>query len=146
MARESNGFAMRLMMMHKLLRIWQRPTGIAVALALSCWLPGLVIAQHARLLIQDSPLAGFRYHAGHRVWQDLAVGDRLELIREPDNRFDPNAVRIEWYGEKLGYVPRKENATLAWALDRGDPIRARISRLVWHPNRRERLRFEVFVD
>lgn len=91
-------------------------------------------------------MAGFRYHAGHRVWEELTVGDRLELVREPDNRFDPHAVRIEWHGEKLGYVPRRENATLARALDRGDPLRACINRLVWHPNPRERIRFEVFVD
>jgi len=103
-------------------------------------------AQHTRILIQDSPLAGFRHHAGHRVWEALRVGDRLELVREPGNPHDARAVRIVWQGETLGYVPRAENATLAWALDRGEPIQARISRLVTHRNPRERVRFEVFVD
>ncbi len=118
-----------------------------ILLALACihYSP-CATAQHTRLLIQDSPLAGFRHHAGHRVWQSLSVGDRLELVREPDNPHDARAVRIEWRGEMLGYVPRAENATLAWALDRGDPIQARISRLVTHRNPRERVRFEVFVD
>jgi energy-coupling factor transporter ATP-binding protein EcfA2 len=31
--------------------------------------------------------------------------------------------------EVLGYVPRAENAAVAWALDRGEPLQARISRL-----------------
>jgi HIRAN domain len=139
---------MHSMMKSRFLGISAGPSGVVVLLffSLGCWIPGVAIAQHARLLIQDSPLAGFRFHAAHRVWEELAVGDRLELVREPDNPFDRNAIRIEWHGEKLGYVPRKENATLAWALDRGDPIRARISSLVIHPNPRERIRFEVFVD
>ena len=82
-----------------------------------------------RLLVQESPLAGYRYGRGGEVWPLLRVGDALELSREPDNPHDHNAVRVEWRGHKLGYVPRRENAALAWGLDRGEPLRARITRL-----------------
>ena len=119
----------------------------AIVIAAFAWVgPGRAMAQHTRLLIQDSPLAGFRHHAGHRVWEALRVGDRLDLVREPDNPHDARAIRIEWRGEKLGYVPRAENNTLAWSLDRGDVLHARISRLVSHANPRERVRIEVFVE
>jgi hypothetical protein len=99
-----------------------------------------------RLLLQESPLAGYRYASAAEVWPLLRVGDALELSREPDNPQDPNAVRVEWRGRKLGYVPRRENAALAWGLDRGEPLRARITRLEPHPNPARRVRFEVYVQ
>jgi hypothetical protein len=99
-----------------------------------------------RLLVQESPLAGYRYAAASEVWPLLRVGDLLELSREPDNAHDPNAIRVEWRGRKLGYVPRRENAALAWGLERGEPLRARITRLEPHPNPARRVRFEVFVE
>jgi hypothetical protein len=98
------------------------------------------------LLVQNSPLAGFRYHAGAEVWRELRVGDRLELARESANPYDANAVALLWRGRKLGYVPRSQNAALAWGLDRGTPLRARISAVVEHPNPARRVRFEVYVE
>jgi HIRAN domain len=102
--------------------------------------------EQVRLVVQSSPLAGFRYHAGAEVWRELRVGDRLELAREPDNAHDANAVRVLWRGRLLGYVPRRDNAALAWALERGTPLRARISALAEHPNPARRVRFDVYVE
>jgi hypothetical protein len=99
-----------------------------------------------RLLVQSAPLAGFRYHAAEEVWHELRVGDPLRLEREPDNPHDPNAIAVTWRGRKLGYVPRRDNATLAWGLDRGAPLQARISRLAPHPNPARRIEIEVFVE
>jgi len=99
-----------------------------------------------RLLVQSAPLAGFRYHAAEEVWHELRVGDALRLEREPDNPHDPNAIAVTWRGRKLGYVPRRDNAALAWGLDRGAPLQARISRLAPHPNPARRIEFEVFVE
>ena len=99
-----------------------------------------------RMLVQSSPLAGFRYHAAAEVWTDLRVGDPLELAREADNPHDPNAVAVLWRGRKLGYVPRRENRTVAWALDRGDRLHARIAFLADHPNPARRVRLEVTIE
>lgn len=99
-----------------------------------------------RMLVQDSPLAGFRHAEAGAVWPDLREGDVVALVREPDNPFDENAVRVEWRGRKLGYVPRRDNAALAWALDRGEVLHARISRAEWHPNPARRIAFQVFVE
>jgi hypothetical protein len=100
----------------------------------------------ARLLVQSAPLAGFRYHAAAEVWHELRVGDALELAREPANPHDANAIAVTWRGRKLGYVPRRDNAALAWGLDRGERLQARISRLAPHPNPARRIEFEVFVE
>lgn len=96
--------------------------------------------------MQSSPLAGFRYYAADSAWPELRVGDRLELVREADNPHDAGAVRVYWRGLMLGYVPRRENAALAWAMDRGERLRARISRLSQDPNPARRLELEVYLE
>jgi len=70
-------------------------------------------AQTIRILVQSSPLAGFQYHAGAAVWDEMKVGDALILAREPDNSHDRNAVRVTWRGQQLGYLPRAENGAVA---------------------------------
>ena len=99
-----------------------------------------------RLIVQSAPLAGFRYHAAAEVWHELRIGDALELVREAGNAHDANAVAVAWRGRKLGYVPRRHNALLAWGLDRGERLQARISRIAPHPNPARRIEFEVFLE
>ncbi len=103
-------------------------------------------AQEVRLVVQSSPLAGWRYAEAAEVWPELRIGEPLKLVREADNAHDANAVRVQWRGYKLGYVPRRQNAAIAWGLDRGAPLRARISRMTEHPNPARRLEFEVFLE
>jgi hypothetical protein len=99
-----------------------------------------------RLLVQSSPLAGFRYGDAAEVWPRMRHGDPLELVREPENPHDANAVRVQWRGRKLGYVPRSENGALAWAMDRGETPKARVSRLIEHRNARRRIEFEIYLE
>ena len=103
------------------------------------------LAGDVRILVQSSPLAGFRYYAGETLWQEMHEGDRLTLVREADNPHDANAVRIEWRGQKLGYLPRTENRTVATAMDGGEAVDARIAKLRQHRNPWQRMLIEVFV-
>ena len=84
----------------------------------------------------------------HKEWRPngLIVGDPLTLIREPDNRHDRNAIRVEWRGHKLGYVPRAQNAVVAAAMDAGDRLSARVSSLSDNKNPWLRVAFEVYLD
>jgi hypothetical protein len=107
---------------------------------------GRAAAQQVRILVQSSPLAGFKYHQAPEVWLGMRVGDPLELEREPENVHDGRAIGVRWRGHKLGYVPRAQNAALAWAMDRGESLDARVSRLQPHRNPRKRIEFEVFVE
>ncbi|MCC7083032.1 MAG: HIRAN domain-containing protein [Burkholderiales bacterium] len=99
----------------------------------------------ARIIVQSSPLAGFRHYEAPNLWGEVRSGDELALVREPDNPHDRNAVRVEWRSLKLGYVPRAQNAAVARMLDRGTRLVARVSK-VQHtraPNRR--IEFEIFI-
>ena len=78
--------------------------------------------------MQRSPLAGFRHYDGPGFWSDIRTGDRLELVREPENPYDAGAIRVEWRGVKLGYVPRSVSPQVARFLADGQSIRAWISR------------------
>ncbi len=127
------------------LRSFAAPLAVLCLAAASAAHAGDVPAR-VRMLVQSSPLAGFRHAQAEDVWAELRAGDPLVLVREPDNPHDPNAVRVEWRGRKLGYVPRRDNPALAWALDRGEALHARISRAEWHPNPARRIAFEVFVE
>ena len=99
-----------------------------------------------RLRIQTVSLAGFAFHEGRSLWPQLHEGDALTLTHETENAHDPLAVRVDWQGHALGYLPREQSAPVAAALDRGSALSARIARLREHPNPRERILIEVFAD
>ena len=110
----------------------RRRTWAALALLLAGWIASAAVATEARILVQVSPLAGFQFHEGRAVWGSMRVGDALALVREPDNPHDPLAVRVDWQGHVLGYLPRRENAAVARQLDFGNRLAARIVRLTKH--------------
>ena len=103
--------------------------------SLAAFAGGLTIARPAlakmplRIELQRSPLAGFSYHHGEHVWSALAVGDTRELAREAGDRHDGRAVRVDWNGMKLGYIPRTDNAAVSHLIDSGRAVTATISAL-----------------
>ena len=119
-------------------------------------------------VLQHSPLAEFQYHHGRMLYPLLAVRPdettshstrpsknddqiagyepaegSLQLVREPDNRFDVRAVRVEWQGRKLGYIPRLDNAAVSQLLDHGETLEAAIARLENSSNPWDRVMVEV---
>lgn len=118
---------------------------LLLTISFAFWL-SVAQADRVRLLIQNSPLAGSQYYALGAYWSEIRVGDPLLLIREPDNRHDRHAIRVEWRGHQLGYVPRAENRAVAAAMDAGDRLSARVSSLSDDKNPWRRVAFEVFLD
>jgi hypothetical protein len=116
-----------------------------LTISLAFWL-ATAQADSVRMLVQNSPLAGSQYYALGDFWSEIKVGDPLSLIREPENRHDRNAIRVEWRGHQLGYVPRAENRAVAAAMDAGDKLTARVSSLSDNKNPWQRMAFEVFVE
>ena len=122
-----------------------RPTSLLLLAAVVLGFAQAAAAESIKILVQSSPLAGFQYHAGTEVWELLRVGDALALVREPANAHDGNAVRVEWQGHMLGYLPRAENRAVAAEIDSGTRVHARIARLTPARNPWQRLLIEVFV-
>jgi hypothetical protein len=60
------------------------------------------------------------YRVGHYADQlGLVKTGPVQLVREPENIYDPNAIRLDYEGRKLGYVPRAHSTVLAKLIDSG---------------------------
>ncbi len=57
------------------------------------------------------------------LFNELYDGEKLRLVREPENPHDNKAVRIDdSKGRKLGYISRRENEAISNLLDAGKNI------------------------
>lgn len=75
----------------------------------------------------DFAIAGGHHHGLVRALATLAIGDALELRREPDNPYDANAVAVyDSKGLKLGFLPRRSNPPVAKLMDEGRSVTAEI--------------------
>ena len=73
----------------------------------------------------DCHLAGRKYYDANEVWNQLQVGTPLRLVREADNRHDPDAIAVCYYDKceeelsHIGYIPRHANEIIALLLEMG---------------------------
>mgnify|MGYP003336727829 FL=1 len=107
--------------------------------------PALTWAQTS-MIVQQSPLAGFQYYPGKALGNEMKVGDALTLQRQPSNPHDANAVIVFWNGQRLGYIPRRENSNVARQMEWGAPVKAHIVKMTEARNTWQRIAFEVNVD
>lgn len=78
-------------------------------------------------------IAGVQHHRMHSVLGALEEGETLQLVPEPTNKFDPNAVRIEFNTGRdqvmLGFVPRKFSSEVTAMVTVGKTLECVISML-----------------
>ncbi len=74
-----------------------------------------------------STIVGVKYNVGapERLSQ-TEPGTRAELVREPDNPHDANAVAVHVGGVKCGFLPREQAAGVAADMDAGKTVTARV--------------------
>jgi single-stranded-DNA-specific exonuclease len=65
-------------------------------------------------------VVGVSFEGRQNLIAGLAPGDPLELVREPDNAFDPNALAVRYGRLQLGYLRREIAQRLAPNVDAGD--------------------------
>ena len=76
-------------------------------------------------------VAGIRYRENiDELIKKMKVGDRVILVREPENEYDDLAIMIQSEDkEKIGYVPRVNNEIPARLMDAGMSLCGKISRI-----------------
>ena len=80
------------------------------------------------ILLFGSYIAGTSYIDDQSIFDELKDGDKLFLKREPDNRFDENAILVlDEKGRKLGYIPEKDNLVFARLMDAGKYLTSRMT-------------------
>ena len=67
-------------------------------------------------------VAGTRYYDMKKVLGRLEIGEELDIVPEPDNPYDSNAIALYCYHDdreyKLGFVPKGLNKTIIeWIND-----------------------------
>jgi hypothetical protein len=77
----------------------------------------------------ESLVVGIKFHRGHV--NGIAQGDSVQLAREPNNSYDPNAIQVRLQtDETLGYLTKELAAVLAGKMDSGICVQAQVSRIV----------------
>jgi hypothetical protein len=74
-------------------------------------------------------IAGAQYHNLSKEINRLKLNDLLELKTEPENKFDPNAVRIMLGDSFLGYVPKKFSSEVTSMLEIGIYLECKVIEL-----------------
>ena len=73
-------------------------------------------------------IAGVQFHKMKTVIDVLSEGNHLQLTPEPSNKYDPNAVRIEYINPEynnvmVGFVPKKFSSEVAAAFEIGKELK-----------------------
>ena len=73
------------------------------------------------IYLGQQAIVGIRFQGGAKeLVNELVPGERLPMLREPENRFDNLAVAVlDAKGRKLGYIPRWDNRILSALMDAG---------------------------
>lgn len=74
-------------------------------------------------------IAGVRFHELDNVINDIAEGDNLALIPEPSNKFDPNAIKVEYRQAMIGYIPKKHSSEVAAMIEVGKELECVLTKL-----------------
>lgn len=84
-----------------------------------------------RIFLMQVRVAGLRYRDNiNELLSCMKVGDKVELIREPENEYDELAIMIRnAEGQKLGYVPRVNNDIMSKMMDAGKILRGEVAEL-----------------
>ena len=82
---------------------------------------GLMSPFSKEIYIGRQVIVGMRFQGGaDALIKDLKPGDKITLLREPENEYDTRAVMaMDGKGRKLGYVPRRENLVMSALMDHG---------------------------
>ncbi len=103
------------------------------------WLAGLIGANdqgitipkpfEREILLLNTHIAGTGYVEGiDELAPHLALNEKLELDREPENPYDERAIVVRnANGVKLGYLPKAENEVISRLMDAGKLIFGRIN-------------------
>ena len=81
------------------------------------------------IFLFDTYVAGTTHIEGiEELEPHLNNDDRLEFFREPDNRYDKQAIVIKTVdGVKIGYVPKQDNVIFARLMDAGKLLFGKIT-------------------
>lgn len=82
-----------------------------------------------KVKIYDNYVRGVHFRKKDFLSASLKENERVNLVREPENKYDRFAIRVEKDGKFLGYIPAYENIVMAMLLDQGVQLEANVSEI-----------------
>lgn len=76
-----------------------------------------------------SKVNGTTFANSQELIKTLQPEEPLELIPEPTNKFDKNAIKIVYKGQKLGYLPRDTAESFGKQVPEGAKFMAEVSEI-----------------
>lgn len=110
-----------------------------------------------KTLFKECHLAARQYNDADLMWEELKVGVVVDLVRDVDNKYDPNAVAVVYHktsgqGELddflIGYLPNGENIEIAQFLDMGwsNLFECRISKIDAEEHYENQIRLAIRIN
>src|SRR3990167_5914135 len=76
----------------------------------------------------NTKIAGVSFEGRQDLVRNIKISDVLILSKQPDNKYDKNAIAIlDLEGNQLGFIKRELASELAPAMDRGTKYKAKVS-------------------
>ncbi len=88
-------------------------------------------------------IAGTRHYTGSKT---AHADDRVDLVPEPSNRFDDDAVKIVIHGDTIGYIPKCYSAVVSALLKSRKPIITKLLRPISLPDDPGRWQLELHAQ
>ncbi len=79
------------------------------------------------IMLFKTYIAGITHLDDDEPVDELKLNDKLILKRQPENKFDENAILVlDQKERKLGYVPEKDNIVFTRLMDAGKYLTAKV--------------------
>ena len=82
-------------------------------------LPAKIFSHQQKIYLLHCYVRGFRFYEGDELLPRMRRGDVLQLVREPQNTFDSNAIALHYQNHKIGFIPRESNDVMSKLMDDG---------------------------
>ena len=94
----------------------------------------------------SAKVAGVQFEGSQSIIPFCQEGDPVKLEREPDNRYDGNALKVVHDRGQIGYVPKALAAHLAPHFDSGEVATAKIIAINGGSRRYPTLGVEIAIE
>ncbi|MEZ4838839.1 HIRAN domain-containing protein [Flavobacterium sp.] len=82
-------------------------------------LPIAMVKQYQKVYLLQCFVRGFQYYNGPKIIEEINKSGLLEMVREPKNKYDKNAIALHFNHQKIGFIPRESNEMIATLIDTG---------------------------
>jgi len=109
-------------------------------------LPANIFRRQQKVYLLRCYVRGFCFYEGGELLLRMRKGDALQLVREPQNTFDSNAIALYYQNRKIGFIPRESNDVISKLMDDGTlHIKAEITRVRPDAGSWERVQTAIYL-